>query len=822
MKKVLISATTLIAACISTYSQNSGTYFVDGFHGGVYGHYPMESYTKYMSDLLDQHPDWKMCIEIEPETWDSVKVVTPEEFVRFREKVAGSGRIEFTNPSYAQPYCYNVSGESLIRQFEYGIKSLKRNFPGISFSTYAVEEPCFTSCLPQILKGFGFSYASIKCPNTCWGGYAAARGGELVQWTGPDGSALLASPRHEIEALGDNVWTTIANGESNDDYFKACFDAGFKHPVGMCYQDAGWTWGPWLGSDGRRQGETRYVTWKEYFEDIAIDVEPEVYHFHQEDACGGLVWGSEVMNNIAREVREAENGLVGAEKIGVIANLANGYRYSGRDMDEAWRCLLLSQHHDSWIVPYNNLKNKGTWADWICGTWTGTSDLVRDRVIAGAKASFMTRSKEDRQAYIRVFNTLPQKREEVVSLEVQEIPSGATVSLTDADGKKVECWFGPVDGTKRLVFMAKVPAFGYASYKLDFEGEGDAQSLCTPANVLENEMYRIEFNPDRGGTVRSLIAKKDGRREVAAKGDIAFGEIRGYFYDEKAFRSSADGKASTYLVEDNPFEKKMRVCGMIAGHPFVETVTIRKNDPKIDFDLTIDWQGNPGIGTFRQNDGWANPVRSCYDENGKLNVYFTNGLKRAKLFKNAPFDVCESRLESTQFNNWNEIKHNIILNWIDLEGRNGKSIALLTDHTGAYVNSPDKPLGLTVQYSGNGLWGRDYHITGATRMHFAVLPHSGGWEQVESEDRCWNEPLVCSAEAGRKAEEKSFIESADYEISAAHLTEGGVLVRLYNASSDDAVKSVLLDGSFNSAIETDLEGNELSAISLGSRDGRKV
>ena len=55
----------------------------------------------------------------------------------------------------------------------------------LDFSAYSSEEPCFTSALPGILKSFGFKYAVLKNPNTCWGGYTRAFGGELVDWIGP-------------------------------------------------------------------------------------------------------------------------------------------------------------------------------------------------------------------------------------------------------------------------------------------------------------------------------------------------------------------------------------------------------------------------------------------------------------------------------------------------------------------------------------------------------------------------------------------------------------------------------------------------------------
>ncbi len=58
--------------------------------------------------------------------------------------MATSNQVEFTNPTYAQPYCYNISGESIIRQFQYGIAKINKHFPEVDFVTYSVEEPCFT------------------------------------------------------------------------------------------------------------------------------------------------------------------------------------------------------------------------------------------------------------------------------------------------------------------------------------------------------------------------------------------------------------------------------------------------------------------------------------------------------------------------------------------------------------------------------------------------------------------------------------------------------------------------------------------------------
>ena len=41
-----------------------------------------------------------------------------------------AGRIEIVNPTYAQSYLFQASGESVIRQFDYGIRKTRGAFPG--------------------------------------------------------------------------------------------------------------------------------------------------------------------------------------------------------------------------------------------------------------------------------------------------------------------------------------------------------------------------------------------------------------------------------------------------------------------------------------------------------------------------------------------------------------------------------------------------------------------------------------------------------------------------------------------------------------------
>src|ERR1700742_1742345 len=70
-KAVLIAAVLSLASIDRSYSQTA--YFIDGYHGGVWGHYP-DWNTRFMADQVKSHPDWRINLEIEPETWDVAKV----------------------------------------------------------------------------------------------------------------------------------------------------------------------------------------------------------------------------------------------------------------------------------------------------------------------------------------------------------------------------------------------------------------------------------------------------------------------------------------------------------------------------------------------------------------------------------------------------------------------------------------------------------------------------------------------------------------------------------------------------------------------------
>jgi alpha-mannosidase len=816
-------------------------YFIDGFHGGVYGGYPVWD-TRFIVDMLNKHPDWKINLEIEPETWDWVKKVDTAAYADFKALVADQsarGRIEFINPDYAQSYLYNISGESIIRQFGYGMRKLRTHFPGAKFTTYSSEEPCFTSALPEILTSYGFKYASLKNPNTCFGGYAAAHGGELINWIGPDGTGITTAPRYAMEKLSTkSTWQTIG-WEDSRAFVDSATAAGIKYPVAMTIQDAGWKGGPFMGSQPRFGIHTIYTTWRNYFENVAENDPKPDWKPTQEDMLVNLVWGSQVTQKIAQEVRVAENKLVSTEKLAAMAKVFTGTNYPSAMIDSAWRTLLLSQHHDCWIVPYNGRPGK-TWADKVL-LWTNLTDSRSDSINKASEQGFAgSGAVTGSQNYVRVYNTLGVDRNELVSVDIPPGLKGKAVKVLDNDGQEAPSQvITDSTGTAiKIAFKSAVPSMGYTTFRLD-GGQSPAVKGASVTKLsdgnykIETDLYSILIDPKKGGIIKSLKLKQAGNRELVDKANArGFNELWGNFYNDGGFKSSGDNPAAVSILQSGPLLVRVAIKGTIDGYNFTQVLGVTEGQKRIDLQVNIDWKGNPGIGkntppgTYK----WQNPHKAFYDDRNKLLVTFPLNLQGQKVYKNAPFDVTESRLENTFYTSWDSIKNNVILNWVDVTDKAGKyGMAMFTDHTTSYTHGEDFPLGLDIQYSGMGLWGKDYKITGLTTVNYALIPHTGKWDRsgIWTAGTEFNEPLVASgfsAGSDLKNGRASFIkiDRPGLEVSSMTFDGNTLLVRVFNAEGDGTPSKITFDDRVRKAALVELNGDRKQELLLSPDGGGKT
>lgn len=810
--KGAVLAAALMLGSVKAFSQQ--VYYIDGYHGGVWGHYP-DWNTRFIVDNLNKHPYWNINLEIEPETWDRAAKVDPTALKELQALMANqtaSGRVEYVNPAYAQSYMYNIDGESIIRQFSYGIDKLRGYFPGITFNTYSTEEPCFTSALPQILTSFGFKYASLKNPNTCFGGYTRAFGGELVNWIGPDGTGITTSPRYEVEALLEkSTWQTIA-WDNSPRYINAAIKYGIPHPIGMTLQDAGWKGGPFIGNADTEQQKNKYTTWHNYFANITPKDKRQDWKVTQEDMLVSLVWGSQVTQKLAQRVRVAENKVLSAEKTAVIAGLlSKNTNWPKTGFDSAWRTLLLSQHHDCWIVPYNG-KQGDTWADKVVD-WTGNTNHISDS-ISNASVQKILLSKKGEGHIVTVINTQASKRSEAVSVTIPTGLQGKSLSVTDASGKAM---ISQVVNDK-LLFVASAPSFGYNTYSITettapVEKGTQVTELADGNFKLESDLYTIIINPKKGGSITSLFAKNLNREMVDQANKNGFNTLRGNFYNDGGFKASTDEVATVTILENGPIRASVQIKGKINGTNLTQVITLNQGKQVIDLNLNIDWKKDVGVGEDIEKNTykWTDYKKPFYNDSNKLVTVFPLNLNNQKVYKNAPFDVTESKLKNTFYNSWDSIKNTVILNWVDVTDGDGKyGMALFTDHTTSYTHGDNFPLGLVTQYSGMGLWGRSYFTDGPTNIHYALMPHAGKWNEagVWSASAQWNEPLVVQVgNSSATAKQQTLVNpQKGLILTSAENKNKDVLLRFFNAEGEAGKKKISLNFKYTKAQVVELNG----------------
>lgn len=810
---------TIISSVFISHVLAQQSYFIDGYHGGIWGHYPY-LYSSFIAEEMDAHPNWKLNFEIEPVTWDSIEKLDPTGYSKIKNWINNDSvqtRIEYINPDYGQSYLYNISGESIIRQFKYGMKTLRKHFPKIAFTTYSSEEPCFTSALPGILKSYGFKYASLKNPNTCWAGYVAAHGGELVNWVGPDGSSILTVPRYAAEKLlAHSTWQTEAWNNSPS-YIQSALNDGIKDPVGMCIQDAGWRNGPWLGE----KKNIIYTTWRNYFKNIANKDNVPDWQLSQEDIKVSLVWGGQILQRVAKAVRKTENMLVNTEIIAALNKIYFGKNWPQKDLDIAWKNLLLSEHHDCWVVPYNR-KYGRNWEQYV-QQWTGASQNICDTILD--KKNLKDQQGEAKQ-YIRIYNGSAQSRTAYIGVNLPTRFAQKQVFLSDKDEHRI-----PAQRTNnKLYFRATIPSVGYASFRINeqngvpLKGEDIISEEKNGDYKLETDLYKIIIDPKAGGAIKSLLMKKENDHEFVIKGRF-LNELKGYFYQEKRFHSGTETPATIKILSNGPLYASVQIKGIIAGNPFTQIINVTKDGAFIKMKLHIDWLSNIGIGKFDESKTYKseNLVKAFYNNKYKLLTLFPVNISDAVIYKDAPFDVFKSKEKNTFFNSWDSIKNNVLLHWVDIEDKEGRyGLALFSDETTSYAHGPGIPLGLTTQYSGRALFGADYTLDGATNLSYALLPHTGNWKKgdVNMQSAYYNRPLTVtlfkSTGLERDNWNKSFmhLDNSGCILSALMIDHKDIVMRLFNAQGKGGLHTIYLEKPAKNAVRVKLNGEVQGMIPI--------
>ncbi|MEZ4500911.1 MAG: hypothetical protein R2839_12755 [Thermomicrobiales bacterium] len=281
--------------------------------------------------------------------YEKMAAQAPDALAELKTAIA-EGTIEVAGGSYAQPYGLFHGGESNIRQRLFGARAVRRLL-GVWPKTFWEEEFDFFPQLPQILTSMGFRYASLFFQWTWHTPDVPRETTPAVWWEGHNGSRILTATRN---ALNLHQWPEDFAGLLESDAPRSMPAAGIQQwlelmpsPDWMCRSELMIPPMAKLMADSRF--EIRPVTLPDYLE--AARSYAEVRRYTLDDVFHGLSLGKN--GDLLRKLSAAvEHSVLDAESVSTLTGfLGRPYPqwdvYPVWELDEAWRELMIAQHHDT-------------------------------------------------------------------------------------------------------------------------------------------------------------------------------------------------------------------------------------------------------------------------------------------------------------------------------------------------------------------------------------------------------------------------------------------------------------------------------------------
>ena len=239
--------------------------------------------------------------------------------------------------------------------------------------------------------------------------------------------------------------------------------------------------------------------------------------------------------------RAAETAVLDGERLATLAWLA-GAEFPAASLDKAWRLLVFGAHHDAITGSEGDqvyLDLLGGWREaWERGsearaaaishlasltdtqTLTDTGSLAR--AVAGSVPGPLA---------LFVVNSLSLDRDAMVRADL-ELPPGWPAWLTVRDDAGADVPFLAEGSTTAaagglrsvtITFRATVPGVGYRCFLIRPSAAAGAANGWEPLDAsaqfrLENEVFVVEADPDRGGTLSRVLDKRSGTELLRAAG----------------------------------------------------------------------------------------------------------------------------------------------------------------------------------------------------------------------------------------------------------------------------------------------------------------
>ncbi|BDI21734.1 alpha-mannosidase [Herbiconiux sp. L3-i23] len=545
-------------------------------------------------DRMDEYPDFVFtCDQIVLLSW--VEEQDPELFAKIQQRVA-EGRWVNTGGWWVEPDCNTPMGESFARQGLYGQRFLDSRF-GMPATVGQNADPFgHNAMIPQILRLQGMDSYMFLRPGPHESDFADT----MFWWQAPDGSRVLAyripfeycSPAGSVDGQTDKSLGALDKTLGDLMVFYGVGNHGggpTKANIESIYRYDR------MGSFGRMQ----MASPRRYFDEVlargdsfldSLNVRTDDLQHHA-PGCYSAHSGIKLWQ------RRAQHAVLTAERWAAVAALEFGVPYPRADLERAWKQILFNQFHD--ILPGSAIETAYDDAR----DQLGEAVAIAKRITTLAHNTIARRIDipfDEASQPVVVFNPHPWPVSVEVDMQYGGKPTGAHV--VDDRGELVLSQLtqsvATTDDKTRgaITFRAEVPALGYRLYRIMPHAKSPETSLQVSDTVIENDLVRIEIDPETGW-LSSYLDKRTGVDVLAGTDPSTHTQVCedptdtwGHRVVSYAWPGEAMTLDAIIVRERGPLRSRVRIERSWGRSTFVEELVLAADSAILQVNTVLDWR----------------------------------------------------------------------------------------------------------------------------------------------------------------------------------------------------------------------------------------
>ncbi len=535
--------------------------------------------------------------------------------------------------------CNIPSGESFVRQGLYGQRYFHEKFGITAKVGFNADSFGHNAMIPQLIRKAGMDSYLFMRPNRIENPDCPS---PAFRWKSPDGTTVLAY--RLTHAYG--TWGNELSARAVEEI--AAWATESLRDLMMFYGVGNHGGGPTVQNlksiEALRASKTLprivFGSPETYFARLGTtgDALPTHSRDWQHHASGCYAAHAE----IKRLNRKAENVLVAAEKVSVLASCLADWVYEGKGLARSWQNVLFCQFHDIMAgtcirEAYDDVRDM-----------FGETLRIAGHALNGAAQRIAGRIDTRGEGIpIVVFNphSFPVRAVVECDMTRESASRDGTYTLSDESANPVPWQLtrasAVVGDRHRLCFPVDLPATGYRTYRVrplpkesnnvPVSGESDGLSWRKmPASVragyatqpdgrddlvIENRWFRMEIDGRRGDIV-GLRDKRNGvdvfsspaavpividdPSDTWSHGVFSFDTERGRFDD-----------AHVRVVEEGPVRIVVRARSSYGDSTLLQDFTLYRDLPRISVRAVVDWHEKLSMLKLSFPVNVGNPVATC-------------------------------------------------------------------------------------------------------------------------------------------------------------------------------------------------------------------